>query len=76
MFSSVNKFYQLRHFVLPQLFQKPSLFIEEFFIPRFSVMIKVNKGDFYEKQIHDLNSILFVKNVFEDFCRLKFLRPL
>ena len=37
-------------------------------------MIKINKGDFYEKQIHELNSTLFVKKVFEDFCRLKFPR--
>ena len=39
-------------------------------------MIKVNKGDFYKKQIHELNSTPFVKNVFEDFCRLTFPRAL
>ena len=52
--------------------------MDGFFIPKvcakFSVMIKVIKGDFCEKQIQELNSTLFVKNVFEDFCRLKFLR--
>ena len=56
------------------MFQISSLFIDEFFIPKvcakFSVMIKVNKGDFCEKLIQELNSTLFVKN--EDFCRLKF----
>ena len=36
-------------------------------------MIKVNRGDFYQKQIQELNSILFIKNIFEDFCRPKFL---
>ena len=54
--------------------------MDEFIIPKvcaeFSVMIKVNTGDFYEKQIQELNSTLFVKNVFDNFYRLKFRRPL
>ena len=58
--SSVKTFCRLKLFSsVPNI----SLSIDEFFIPKvcakFSVIIKVNKGDFCEKKIQELNSTLF-----------------
>ena len=64
---------QLRHFVgykFPQVLQISLLFTDEFFTSKvcvkFNVMIDVNKGTFYEKQIQELSFNLLLNNISAD----------